>query len=908
MIIPQTGWILFGGGKLYCLNKAGSAMWTYNMTVTQSPAVDTLKNIYFAYNSSIISLDSTGTFRWQYDSPHGDITTPITISNTCVLYFGTEMNKFVALQNSGNTIFSIPSFGTLSSAPTIDYDATIFLASYNLSTNKSKIVALSPDGNQVNDWEITLNEPHASSVIIGDSNYIYVRTMNFWGGGFGNLYKINKSTQAIQWSYFYGPDVGGNWDPTISSDGTIYLTLANGWGGNTGRFLAIDCNGNLKWELDLLSATGIEIDPLFHLVPGNAGVIYGTGIAQVAPPHEGTYLIAIHAPDALLATSAWPMHKHDENFTSLASNTISAQPDILVEKMIIDFGYTQPGNTTVLSLSVFNIGNAPLTMDWTLESAVFNFGIIPNKNKNQPFSETIQPGDSLLFSITFSPVDTAMYADTLFLISNDPDQPVSEIELKGKSTIEGDVQWNIQLSDHLSSPAIDDHGNIYVAGSNEIWRIRKTGEIAWEYQTDTKNTRSYDANISLSANNCYLYLPRGNTILALDSAGNKQWDFDPPPDDLIYGIAINQGGQLFFSESFMNGGGHFYCTNNQGEEIWHSYLGYNLSSAPAIEKGGNIISTAILGNQGKVFQLDKTNGDILWEYPFIPTTSVSIGEGNQIYVGGMWGGLGNYLPKVRGYNTSGTLLWEYDIQNESYMVSSAIVSHPNGSLIFATSDVYNGNGTICALDAEGNFLWENQYNNMIYTSPAIANNGLIYFGCAGGNFYALYPDGSERWKINTDSEILSSPTITASGMIYFTTEDGFLYAVYGENGGLANSPWPMIQHDPKHTSSADSTVVAIEESYPSTPETFPIAASPNPFKQETTISWQQHTSDKVLVKINAVSGIEIKSANLRGKPGINNYTWNGLTTNGKETKPGVYICTIKIGSTSTCIKLLKSSR
>ena len=48
----------------------------------------------------------------------------------------------------------------------------------------------------------------------------------------------------------------------------------------------------------------------------------------------------------------------------------------------------------------------------------------------------------------------------------------------------------------------------------------------------------------------------------------------------------------------------------------------------------------------------------------------------------------------------------------------------------------------------------------------------------------------------------SSPAIAEDGTIYVGSMDGNLYAVYDESGGLAESPWPMIARDLRHTGSA----------------------------------------------------------------------------------------------------------
>lgn len=894
MVVPQTGWIMLASSRLLCLNADGSERWSMNMPapMNQSPAIDTSLNLYIAAGTKLISYDSAGVFRWEYNSPVGEISTPLSVSRTGVVYFGTEFDKLIAVQNTGTPLFINNLFGYVRGAPTIDFDGTIYMSTSNVNTNQSKIEVFNPDGSFV--WEMTFYEPNPSAVIIGDSNFIYVRTMNFWGGGFGELYKINKTVPSVQWNFPYGPGVSGAWDPSLSQDGTIYLALA---GNLQGRFVAIDNQGNIKWELNPMLATGIDMSPMYHVIIGKEGNVYAVGKLDF----DSTFLIAIEAPDAILANTAWPMYKHDQHFTALASNIINPQPNLVADQLLIDFGYLDPGNSSMRQLAIYNTGNLPLTLDWLLESEVFDLEISKAQINNNYTGEIIEAGDSLCFDIGFSPVDTAMYSDTLFLMSNDPDQPLTQIALKGKSTIEGEIKWKIQLSDHLTGPAIDDFGNVYIAGDNKVWRIRPSGTIDWQYEPKHRHDRSDYANITIAHNNRFIYLPWGQTILAIDSAGNEQWNFDPPANDRLYPVSVNEAGHLFFSESSMNGGGHVYCLNQQGEELWNNNIGYFLGYPPAIDLNGNIVSGGNLGSLAKIFSLDNTTGNTNWEKAFFPTSPASIGFNNGIYFGGRWGSMGNYLPKVRAYTASGTLNWEFSITDEFYEISSSIVCHPNRSLIFATSDFFfYGNGTICALDDEGSLLWEKQYDARIFATPAIADNGLIYFGSEDGYFYALYPDGSEKWSLNTESEIYTSPAIESDGTIYFTTEDGFLYAVYGENGGLAHSPWPMMQHDPKHTSAADSLSVFIREAeYPSSGLNN-LSATPNPFNHKTTIQWSANYAVEAKIRVFDLDGNLILSQNVACKNGVNQYVWDG-----SDAEPGVYICTLLCDKKSSRIKVVK---
>jgi len=68
-------------------------------------------------------------------------------------------------------------------------------------------------------------------------------------------------------------------------------------------------------------------------------------------------------------------------------------------------------------------------------------------------------------------------------------------------------------------------------------------------------------------------------------------------------------------------------------------------------------------------------------------------------------------------------------------------------------------------------------DNIFWSSPAIAEDGTIYFGCMDGYLYAINPDGSLKWTYTTYGDVLSSPAIGEDGTIYFGSSDNIFYAI-----------------------------------------------------------------------------------------------------------------------------------
>nr|NQU91906.1 PQQ-binding-like beta-propeller repeat protein [Bacteroidota bacterium] len=80
VMVPQLNRILVcSAEELCCLDMNGTELWQVPVAedFTQSPVYDTSFNIYCASGAKLYSFDSSGTYRWEYDCPYGDIFSPL---------------------------------------------------------------------------------------------------------------------------------------------------------------------------------------------------------------------------------------------------------------------------------------------------------------------------------------------------------------------------------------------------------------------------------------------------------------------------------------------------------------------------------------------------------------------------------------------------------------------------------------------------------------------------------------------------------------------------------------------------------------------------------------------------------------------------------------------------------------
>ena len=74
-------------------------------------------------------------------------------------------------------------------------------------------------------------------------------------------------------------------------------------------------------------------------------------------------------------------------------------------------------------------------------------------------------------------------------------------------------------------------------------------------------------------------------------------------------------------------------------------------------------------------------------------------------------------------------------------------------------------------------LWTYDAADLIRSSPALADDGTIYFG-AGGTLYAITNGGSNKWTFATQNRRDSSPAVATDGTIYYSSSgSGYLYAI-----------------------------------------------------------------------------------------------------------------------------------
>lgn len=202
--------------------------------------------------------------------------------------------------------------------------------------------------------------------------------------------------------------------------------------------------------------------------------------------------------------------------------------------------------------------------------------------------------------------------------------------------------------------------------------------------------------------------------------------------------------------------------------------------------------TPSIGVDGTIYVQDSTSslyaintdGILKWKYDLNVTSPVgqtapAIGADGTIYIGAL---------ALYAINPDGTLKWSsYPTSNINellsiYYIRTSPAIAPDGTIYFGATGVFADAGTpyitggalIVAVNPDGTMKWKKilENTNAIFSSPAINNDGTIYFGAETSNdsnyVYAMNPDGTQKWRyeITGGGSFRSSPTISPDGTVY----------------------------------------------------------------------------------------------------------------------------------------------
>ncbi len=154
----------------------------------------------------------------------------------------------------------------------------------------------------------------------------------------------------------------------------------------------------------------------------------------------------------------------------------------------------------------------------------------------------------------------------------------------------------------------------------------------------------------------------------------------------------------------------------------------------------------------------------------IEDNSAAVDDNGNIYVASVSN------SRIYALYPNGNLKWSFMTDGLIWGSSPAIAE--DGTVYFGSWDA-----GLYALYQNGTKKWRFGAGDSIASSPAIEEDGIIYFGTMGNKIFAVNSDGTEKWQYTTGNYIVSDPAIGQDGIIYVGSADGYLYAM-NPNGTL----------------------------------------------------------------------------------------------------------------------------
>ena len=248
---------------------------------------------------------------------------------------------------------------------------------------------------------------------------------------------------------------------------------------------------------------------------------------------------------------------------------------------------------------------------------------------------------------------------------------------------------------------------------------------------------------------------------------------------------------MFCHDVRHTGRSSYSTDDNFGIEKWRFYTEGEISDTPIIGSD----STIYFGNTDFYFYAINLDGTLKWQTEldgWVWGSSPSIDSDGTIYVG-------TWNNRLYAINSDGSVKWKF---NAGATIASSPAIAEDGTVYFGTMWTGGAGGKIYAINPNGTEKWRYQTEYHITSDPAIGDDGTVHIGSSDSYLYAIHPNGTLRWRFKTGDEIHGHPSIADDGTIYVGSFDDYLYALY-PNGTMkwkTRTGWgtngnPSISHD-----------------------------------------------------------------------------------------------------------------
>ncbi len=145
-----------------------------------------------------------------------------------------------------------------------------------------------------------------------------------------------------------------------------------------------------------------------------------------------------------------------------------------------------------------------------------------------------------------------------------------------------------------------------------------------------------------------------------------------------------------------------------------------------------------------------------------------VGDDGMVYVG-------SDSKRFYAVSKSGTIVWKLDVDGEA---DTSAAMAPGPRIVFAAGS------TVYSLALDGTVTWRFAAKEKVFSSPAITASGLVVFGSQDGGGYGVDASGKRVFYIDFGADVDASPAVGDDGAIYWGTDGGDV-AKSNERGEVA---------------------------------------------------------------------------------------------------------------------------
>ena len=334
------------------------------------------------------------------------------------------------------------------------------------------------------------------------------------------------------------------------------------------------------------------------------------------------------------------------------------------------------------------------------------------------------------------------------------------------------VLWSKSLA-LISSPIIDEEGNIYVVNGNTISSFYNNGTSRWNFGAWML------AGIALY--NDYIIAPEpGNKLTIVNKTTGKEVSSNIWQLSSAFTPIVDSEGNIYVSHEYpYNGpgsvsGSHWVGVASYNNDTTSPSYGYafsasliKLSKNPSYGKPGTL-SAPVLDKLGNV-----------WVNTIEGIIGANIESGSNIF-------------KISNAGTSGRPVVGDNNVVYCFGNNNVIFALNAGGIIWNTT-VPDGIGKVLAIDNENNVLYTVNAKGMVYKIDSLTGNisefynieatvssaimigakGTLYLGDDKGTFWIIGSDGKLLDSCNFGSAIVGMPAMDKTGNIYIGTKNTF---------------------------------------------------------------------------------------------------------------------------------------